>query len=104
MQEPSNDIVNLVSNALTVKEVEDLRLRLAEEIDILIANDFLRLVRILYRLDISEKKLKKVLEETGGKNAAATIADMIIERQLQKIRSREAFRKGNDDIPDEEKW
>ncbi len=104
MQEPSNDIIQLVSHALTVKEVEDLRQRLAEEIDILIANDFLRLVRILYRLDISEKKLKKVLEETGGKNAAATIADMIIERQLQKIRSREAFKKGNDDIPDEEKW
>jgi hypothetical protein len=100
----SNDIVTLVSHAVTVKELGDLRLKLAEEIDHLIANDFLRLVRILYRLDISEKKLKQLMEETGGKNASYTIADMIIDRQVQKIRSREAHKKGNADIPDDEKW
>lgn len=85
-------------------EVENLRLRLAEEIDQLVSKDFLRLVRILYRLDISEKKLKELLAKTEGKNASVTIADMIIERQIEKIRSREAHKKRNDDIPEDEKW
>jgi hypothetical protein len=104
MNESSNDIVRLVSSAVSVQELEDLRQNLASHLDTLISGDFLALVRVLYRLDISEKKLKKILEETGGKNASFTIADMIIERQLQKIRSRAEHKKGNDNIPDDERW
>lgn len=104
MNEGSNDIITLVSGAVTVRELEDLRQKLAAHLDELISGDFLGLVRLLYRLDISEKKLRSVLEETGGKNASATIADMIIERQLQKIRSRAEHKKRNEDIPDDEKW
>jgi hypothetical protein len=104
MNEASSDIVSQVSQAVTVQQLEDLRARLTEEIDLLISSDFLRLVRILYRLDISEKRLRTLLAETGGKNASETIADMIIERQMQKIRSRAEHKKRNDNIPDDERW
>lgn len=104
MSETSNDMVMLVSRAVNAQELTDLRARLAEHLDVLISTDFLALVRLLYRLDISEKKLKMVLAETEGKNASETIADMIIERQMQKIRSRAEHKKRNDNIPDDEKW
>lgn len=77
--------------------------RLAEQINHLIQADFHRLVAILYRLDISESKLKKTLEENTGKDAGELMAELIIDRQLQKQKMREIYRSDHD-IPDEEKW
>lgn len=76
---------------------------LATHINYLITTDFSLLISILYRLDISEKKLKQFLNQSTDTTAGDIIAQMIIERQLQKIESRKAF-KSNDYIPDNEKW
>jgi hypothetical protein len=46
--------------------------------------------QLMYRLDISEKKLNGVMHET---DVAAKIARLIYERQLQKIQSRLATKK-----------
>ena len=82
-----------------------LRQRLKEEITHLIQNDFQKLVSILYRIDVNERKLKYLLQENVGADAAVIIADLIIERQLEKIKSRSQFSPQQDDsIPDEEKW
>jgi len=77
---------------------------LAEKINDLIINDFQKLVLILYRMDVSEIKLKQLLTENTGTNAAIIIADLMIERQAEKIRSRQQFRKKDENISDEEKW
>jgi hypothetical protein len=61
------------------------------------------LVSLLYRIDVPEKKLRYLLEQQQGENAPLLIADLIIERQLQKIESRKQFKK-DDPIPDDEKW
>jgi len=61
-------------------------------------------VSILYRIDVNERKLKFLLQENVGEDAAVIIADLIIERQLQKIKSREAFRQNWSDEDGEEKW
>ena len=58
---------------------------------------------ILYRLDVSEKKLKSTLASSSS-NAGMLIAEMIIERQVQKIKTREQFRQQNSNFSDEEKW
>lgn len=64
-------------------------------IDDLIRNDFNRLVSILYRVDISEAKLKQELaEHTDNKvPAAETIARLFIAREEEKIISRAKYRR-----------
>jgi hypothetical protein len=76
---------------------------LAAAINRLIQTDFTALVNILYRLDVSEARLKQVLAEQPGTNAGELIASLMVERHLEKIRTRAQFRK-QDDIPDDEKW
>ena len=73
-------------------------------IDYLIQTEFNKLIHILYRLDINEAKLSKMLQEHLGTDAAEIIARMIIERQREKIKSRAAFKNPGDDIPEEDKW
>lgn len=77
--------------------------QLAASINQLINTDFTRLVNTLYRLDVNEKKLKQVLEQNAGADAGELIAALVIERQLEKQKSREQF-KSSHDIPDDEKW
>ena len=77
---------------------------LTEKINELINNDFQKLVSILYRMDVSESKLKQLLNENPGTNAALIIADLMIERQAEKIKSRQQFSKRDENINDDEKW
>jgi hypothetical protein len=77
---------------------------LVEKINDLINNDFQKLVSILYRMDVSEIKLKQLLTENTGTNAGIIIANLMIERQEQKIISRQQFRKKDENISDDEKW
>lgn len=77
--------------------------RLAMQINHLIQADFHRLVACLYRLDISELKLKQTLEENTDKDAGELIATLVVERQLQKWKTRQQF-KSSGNIPDDEKW
>jgi hypothetical protein len=77
---------------------------IASRINYLITYDFSLLISVLYRLDISEKKLKQLLAESAKTTAGDIIAEMIIKRQLQKIESRKAFKNNPSDIPEEEKW
>jgi hypothetical protein len=70
----------------------------------LIQKDFQKLVTLLYRIDVSEAKLKYLLQLETDENAGNIIAKLIIERQLEKIKSRQQFSKHNDDISEEEKW
>lgn len=79
---------------------------LAAYINDLIINDFEKLVYYLYRIDVSEHKLKAILQATPQQDAGVIIATMIIERQSQKIESRKKYHKppASADAPDEEKW
>ena len=85
-------------------EQQDLFLQLARRINELIEQDFEELVRLFYRIDVSEPKLKQMLKENPGKDAGEMIALLIIERQLQKLKSREQFKKPGNKISDEDKW
>lgn len=69
----------------------------------LLKDDFAALIQLLYRMDISEEKLRYLLVMNKGDMAGEIIAKLMIERQVQKIESRRLFKK-NDDITEEEKW
>lgn len=93
MNHPDPSIISSLSTSLDVDlpeniSMDDLQLKLSLHVNDLINNDFEKLVRILYRIDVSEEKLKKMLRESQGKNAADLIAALMIERQLQKLKSR----------------
>ncbi len=82
---------------------EEIKQKLSLYINELINHDFEKLVSLLYRIDVNEHKLRGILENNKGENAAGLMADLILERQLQKIESRKKSA-SNDPIPDDEKW
>lgn len=79
------------------------RQQLETYINELIQHDFPRLVELLYRVDVNEKKLKEILATHPNANSATLITDLLIERQLQKRAWRQAH-KPDTDISDEERW
>lgn len=83
---------------------EELQTTLAAYINHLIKTDFEKLVALLYRIDVSEGKLKNFLSNSPNEDAGNTIAALIIERQLQKIKFRNQFKQPNSDFDEEGKW
>ncbi len=81
-----------------------LKEQLTEYINHLINHNFEKLVYYLYRIDVNEHKIKQLMQQQGGENAAETIAQLIIDRQLQKIESRRQFKQQDNTINEEEKW
>lgn len=77
--------------------------KLAAYLNDLINHDFNKLIFLLYRVDINENKLKELLA-AANKNAGLLIAEMMIERQQQKIQSREQLKRNNNAVADEDKW
>ena len=77
---------------------------LAAGINQMINNDFPGLINLLYRFDIDEKKLKELLRTNSGEDAGMIIAELLIERQIEKQRSREKYRTDSGDIKEEDKW
>ena len=103
-----NELIHILNIELNTElpqviSEENLLQRLSEFINHLIQTNFQKLVLILYRVDISENKLKQLLQTESGEDAATIIARLIIEREIQKINSRNLFSHKND-ICDEEKW
>jgi len=57
----------------------------------LIKNDFSRLVQILYRIDVSEAKLKNILNANPTEDAGKLIAQVMLERLAATKKARESF-------------
>jgi len=76
---------------------------LALEINALILHDFNTLVSILYRIDINESELRKMLQQYAHVDAGYIIAQLIIDRELQKAELRRKYKR-EDDIAEEDKW
>lgn len=100
-EELINEVIH--SQADDVLLAPNLREQLVVAINEMIIHHFEDLIQILYRMDVSEAKLKEMLHQQATEDAAGIIADLIIERQQQKIASRKLF-KPTEDIPEEEKW
>ncbi len=102
------DLISDINQSLEISlpdtiSLDELKQKLSIHINDLINHDFEKLVFYLYRIDVNESKMKHLLDQREGENASELIADLIIERQLQKIESRKNTAT-NKNIPDEEKW
>jgi len=107
MNENELTLVSELSHNLEIdlpekRSMEELKLFLAGYISHLISNNPDKLVSILSRVDVSEKMLKANLQNQE-ENASNIMAQMIIERQLEKIKTRERYR-SSDDVSEDEKW
>ena len=84
--------------------IDGLEVALAAYINDLILNNFEKLVYLLYRIDISETRIKELLQAASTIPAGEIIAKTIIERQLQKITLRQTYTPPSAADCDEEKW
>ena len=91
-------------NDLAVWQSADRLKQLTDALNDLINHDFGKLVQLLYRVDVSENLVKKILQENPTEDAGGLIATLLVERQAQKIIQRQKWNTAENDIPDEEKW
>ncbi len=78
--------------------------KLAPLINEYIQHNFEKLIFLLYRIDVDEKKLKSTLQLQRERDAGVVIAELIIERHLQKLKTRQAFSQETGPIKDNDRW
>ncbi len=101
-----DSVISEIARSYDLPATQDKELNrewLASIINDLLNNNFQRLISILYRIDVNETKLRTLLAEHQDINAGTIIADLLIERQLQKIKTRSSF-KSEGPIDENEKW
>ena len=98
------DKIVAATNSIQEKPSEEIRQQLISLINELIKTDFQALVQLLYRIDVDEKKLKEALKNNSQHDSAPVISELIIERQLQKIKIRHQYREPKNKNDAEEKW
>ncbi|MES2777123.1 MAG: hypothetical protein V4722_23305 [Bacteroidota bacterium] len=102
-------LIKSLSNELAIDLPEtgtwdSIRNKLYAFINNLIDKNFEKLLMILYRIDVHEDKLRKLLKASPATDAGLVIADLIMERQVQKIKTRQEFSQRVVDIDEEERW
>lgn len=105
----NKELIELVNKELAIDlpekiSMEEIQEKLSAHINRLIQSNFEQMVNLLYRIDVSEAKIKSLLQIEPGTNAGDIISSLIIERQLQKLKSRKQFKTNKDDFTGEEKW
>ena len=90
------ELIQIINKQIDTDFAEGILMQALQEklivfINDLIQNNFQRLVAILYKVDVDENKLKRILKEDAGGDAADIIARLIIEREIQKIETRKQF-------------
>ena len=103
------ELIRLLNKELAIEipeneDYQELYAELAAYINNLIKNDFDKLITYLYRVDVNEEKLKTLLQQNPQEDAGNIIATLIIERQQQKIKTRQQFSQRDNDFDEEEKW
>ena len=103
------ELIRLLNDELPVQIAEEksyaeIHTQLSAYINVLIKNNFDKLITYLYRIDVNEQKLKSLLQQKPDEDAGNIIATLIIERQQQKIKSREQFSQRDNNFDEEEKW
>jgi hypothetical protein len=78
------DINLLALEKLTTPDLETL-------INELIKTDFSKLVQLLYRIDVSEAKLKNILQAHPNEDAGKLIAEVVLERLAATKKARESI-------------
>lgn len=68
--------------------LDDVLAFVAVHVDRLLKDSPGLLMSILYRIDVPERRVRDVFESAPYDNLAVQLADLMIERELQKVRTR----------------
>ena len=77
------------------EKLEEFRKYLTEKMKDMLDKNYNLLINTLYRIDISEKKLAELFSSKNKEYIPQKLADLIIERQVEKINFRKRYREGN---------
>ncbi|MCJ8166457.1 hypothetical protein MKJ04_16550 [Pontibacter sp. E15-1] len=73
---------------LPARDLEALHYKIAHLVQHLLRNDFNRLLHILYRIDVDERKVKEAMMAEEPEIIAERISRLILRRELQKAEIR----------------
>ncbi|SFW39523.1 hypothetical protein [Chitinophaga sancti] len=90
-----------IPDHITYEQLESL---LAARLETMINEDFQQFVLLLYKIDVSENKVRQILADDTTAAVYKKIAALLIERQQQKIISRKTFTRPANDDDGEERW
>lgn len=76
----------------TALSLEDVRRYLIQQIINLLYKNPAMLMSILYRVDVAEWDVKRVFADASPSELPDRLADLLIERQIQKLRIRRQYR------------
>ncbi len=97
------ELVQAIVAELDADRKEKHKQALVNHINYLLLHDFEKLINVLYRVDVDETKLKKLLNINKEHDAATIIAELMINRQKEKVLHRKTNPSENN-IDDAEKW
>lgn len=89
-----SDFNSLIPNN-DFEKLEEFRKYLIEKMRDLLDNNYNLLINTLYRIDISEKKLAELFASKNKEFIPEKLADLIIERQIEKIYFRKRYSQGD---------
>ena len=74
-------------------DLNDFHRKLSFLVAYLMENDMHRLLNAMYRLDVSEAKFHEAMQSKSKEEAANRVADLVLEREMQKVKTRLHYRK-----------
>ncbi len=83
-----------ILSAGDINNIEEMKRYLSAKINIFLEEKYDSLINILYRIDIDDKKIETAFSHEKREHIPDKIADLIIERQLQKIHFRKMYKEG----------
>jgi hypothetical protein len=96
MKESNQVLIKMISKDFDIADnlsEDQLREVLVKAFEYLVADDFSKLLQILYRADVDQYKLKELLEHAEGASSGAVIADAYIARQKAKLETWKKYSK-----------
>ncbi len=81
---PAADVINF----------DELKIYLTEKLTYLLEHKYDKLLNILYKIDVSEEKLGELFSSSNRDSIPTALAELIIERQLQKVKFRQLHKNG----------
>ncbi len=99
METETQEVYNIISGNFELQKssvltLEEIHIILTETISELLDKNVERLVSILYRIDVGQKRTDEIFNNPSKDEIASLIADAVIERQLQKVKTRRKYSNG----------
>jgi hypothetical protein len=73
---------------------DELKEYLKHKIMDLMENNLERFLNTLYRIDVDENKVRDIFKKKSGFDIAESLADLIIQRQIQRVKTQQMYKQG----------